>query len=55
MLDSNKLQQQGLFQPEYVARLIKEHETAVESHHKELWTLLVFQLWYANFLDHRPA
>jgi asparagine synthase (glutamine-hydrolysing) len=50
MLDPSRLRQQGLFKPEYVARLIKEHETAVQSHHKELWTLLVFQLWYNNFL-----
>jgi len=55
MLDGSELRQQGLFDPEYVARLIKEHETAVKSHHKELWTLLVFQLWYTNFLDHCPA
>ena len=27
------------------------HETGAASHHKELWTLLVFQLWSENFLN----
>jgi asparagine synthase (glutamine-hydrolysing) len=50
MLDENRLKQQGLFDPAYVSRLITEHETGAASHHKELWTLLVFQLWWDNFL-----
>ena len=31
-------------------RLITEHETGKASYHKELWTLLVFQLWNDTFL-----
>ncbi len=50
MLASKRLQQQGLFNAEYVAKLISEHESGKASHHKELWTLLVFQLWCDNFL-----
>ena len=49
LLSPERLKTQGLFNPEYVARLIVEHEKNVASHHKELWTLLVFQLWYDNF------
>ena len=50
LLAPERLKLQGLFEPEYVARLIREHETGRASHHKQLWTLLVFQLWYDNFL-----
>lgn len=50
MLDADRLRTQGLFDPGYVARLIREHETGAASHHKELWTLLVFQLWRDRFL-----
>ena len=50
LLDRNRLTEQGLFEPEYVSKLINEHEKGVASHHKQLWTLLVFQLWYDNFL-----
>ena len=50
LLDSNRLKNQGLFDERYVGNLIKEHETGTASHHKQLWTLLVFQLWFDNFL-----
>ncbi len=50
MLDEKQLREQGLFDPAYVQKLITEHESGRASHHKELWTLLVFQLWYDNFL-----
>ena len=49
LLASDRLTSQGLFDAEYVQRLIREHETGAASHHKELWTLLVFQLWVDNF------
>jgi asparagine synthase (glutamine-hydrolysing) len=50
MLAPERLKSQGLFNSDYVQTLIKEHETGAASHHKELWTLLVFQLWWENFL-----
>ena len=50
MLSPERLIKQGLFNVDYVQRLIKEHESGAASHHKELWTLLVFQLWCNNFL-----
>jgi len=53
MLDSKKLKEQGLFDAKYIERLISEHESGKASHHKELWTLLVFQLWVDGFLFRR--
>src|SRR5687767_8880205 len=50
MLSPERLRPQGLFETEYVQKLIREHETGAASHHKELWTLLVFQLWHQSFL-----
>jgi len=50
MLSSARLNQQGIFNAGYVERLIREHESGKASHHKELWTLLVFQLWQDQFL-----
>jgi asparagine synthase (glutamine-hydrolysing) len=50
MLGADRLISQGLFEPDYVQKLIREHETGAASHHKELWTLLVFQLWLDNFV-----
>lgn len=51
MLSAERLKAQGLFNPDYVRRLITEHESGKASHHKELWTLLVFQLWADNYLS----
>jgi asparagine synthase (glutamine-hydrolysing) len=45
-----RLKNQGLFDEKFVQKLIREHETGAASHHKQLWTLLVFQLWFDNFL-----
>jgi asparagine synthase (glutamine-hydrolysing) len=51
LLAPQRLKNQGLFDARFVQKLIKEHETGAASHHKQLWTLLVFQLWFDNFLD----
>lgn len=49
LLEPKRLNQQGLFNEKFVQNLIREHENKTASHHKELWTLLVFQLWIENF------
>ncbi len=54
MLAPQRLREQGLFESDYVQTLIGEHEKGIASHHKQLWTLLVFQLWFDRFLR-RPA
>jgi asparagine synthase (glutamine-hydrolysing) len=51
LLSEERLQKQNLFDAAFVHRIIDEHETGTASHHKQLWTLLVFQLWYDNFLS----
>ncbi|KXK01485.1 MAG: asparagine synthase [Acidobacteria bacterium OLB17] len=49
MLSPQRLREQGIFEPEYVAQMISAHEQGLASYHKELWTLLVFQLWGDRF------
>jgi asparagine synthase (glutamine-hydrolysing) len=51
LLAPARLRDQGLFEAGNVHRLIEEHERGIASHHKQLWTLLVFQLWYDSFLQ----
>ncbi len=51
LLAPERLKHQGIFNPTYVQTLIAEHEKGIASHHKQLWTMLVFQLWYDNFLN----
>ncbi len=51
LLDRGRLQRQGLFQPDEVARRIQEHQTGARDHRKPLWTLLMFQLWHEQWLE----
>lgn len=51
LLSAERLKRQGIFEPDCVSRLIAEHESGKANHYKQLWTLLVFQLWYENFLS----
>ncbi|QQS40081.1 MAG: asparagine synthase (glutamine-hydrolyzing) [Acidobacteriota bacterium] len=51
LLSEERLKTQGIFEPAYVSRLIAEHESGQANHYKQLWTLLVFQLWIENFLS----
>jgi asparagine synthase (glutamine-hydrolysing) len=51
MLSTDRLKRQGIFEPAFVEQLIREHESGAASHHKQLWTLLVFQLWHDRFLQ----
>lgn len=50
LLSPHYLQQQGLFQPDYVETLIREHQARYRDHRKLLWTLLAFQLWFEHWL-----
>jgi asparagine synthase (glutamine-hydrolysing) len=50
LLAPDRLKNQDLFDVEFVQKLIRQHEQGAASHHKQLWTLLVFQLWFDNFL-----
>lgn len=51
LLSRERLIRQDIFDYEFVEKLLEEHEKGIASHHKQLWTLLVFQLWYDNFFE----
>ncbi|CAN5865456.1 asparagine synthase (glutamine-hydrolyzing) [soil metagenome] len=50
MLGRDRIEAQGLFQPEEVARLVQEHREGSFDRRKLLWTLLMFQLWQEHWL-----
>jgi asparagine synthase (glutamine-hydrolysing) len=51
LLNPARLKRQGLFNEQFVQRLIEEHRSGKASHHKQIWTLLIFQLWFDEFLS----
>lgn len=48
-LAPSRLARQGLFDSAAVARMMSEHETGRRDRWKELWALLVFQLWWDRY------
>jgi asparagine synthase (glutamine-hydrolysing) len=50
LLAKERLQRQGLFRPEEVARRVAQHRAGHSDWRKPLWTLLMFQLWYDQWL-----
>jgi len=50
VLAPDALRQSGLFDPQEVSRLLREHRQARADHRKPLWTLLVFELWRRDLL-----
>jgi asparagine synthase (glutamine-hydrolysing) len=53
LLSPAALSQHGLFDQNYVARLIQEHRLRKKDNRKELWNLMVFQLWYDRWMTTR--
>jgi asparagine synthase (glutamine-hydrolysing) len=51
MLSPARIARQGLFRPEYVEGLMRDHFDHVRDNRKLLWTLLSFQLWHAKYLE----
>lgn len=48
-LSPASLARHGLFEPAFVARLLREHAAGRRDHRKRLFNLLMFQLWWNGF------
>lgn len=48
---SKKFAGRGLFKPDAVARLVREHREGTHDHSWQLWSLLMLELWYERFVD----
>ena len=50
LLAGERLRRQGIFDPAYVSLLWRRHLDGLANYAKELWTLLMFQLWADAYL-----
>ncbi len=48
---TERLRRQGLFDPVAVGQLFQDHLDCRRNNHKMLWTLLMFQLWWENWVE----
>ncbi|HEV7396903.1 MAG TPA: asparagine synthase (glutamine-hydrolyzing) [Pyrinomonadaceae bacterium] len=51
LLSPERVRRAGFFDPDYVTRLLSEHEQGLANHRKPLWTLLMFELWHESFIE----
>lgn len=51
LLSPDRIRKSGLFNADYVTKLLDEHERGVANHRKPLWTLLMFELWQESFIE----
>ncbi len=50
MLSEERIKRQGLFNNDYISRLLEEHFSRRRDNRKLLWTLLIFQLWSDRYM-----
>ena len=50
-LNEATIRRQGIFHYPYIKRLIDEQLAKVKDHRELLWTLIVFQSWYEEYID----
>jgi len=50
LLESARLKRQGIFNPLYISELLRHHLNGIGNHAKEIWTVLMFQLWAEAYL-----
>jgi asparagine synthase (glutamine-hydrolysing) len=49
LLSADNIRRQGFFRPEAVRLLIDEHWAGRVDHHRKIWALLVFSLWFDRY------
>ncbi|MBN1823330.1 MAG: asparagine synthase (glutamine-hydrolyzing) [Endomicrobiales bacterium] len=48
-LGKERLKKEGIFDADYVSRLVEEHMSRKKEHRKNLWVLLMFQIWKEKY------
>ena len=50
LLEESFVKKQGIFEWNYINRLLEEHKSGKFDRRKQLWTLFMFQWWWRKFL-----
>jgi asparagine synthase (glutamine-hydrolysing) len=52
LLDSPRARQRGIFNPEFIRKLLTEHaRTSSVNHSSAIWNLLCLELWFQTYMD----
>ncbi len=52
--DEARVIQEGIFEREYVERIIREHQNGSIDHNFKIWYILNIEVWYRLFIDAQP-
>ena len=55
ILGDGRFARRGYFRMDVVSRLLDEHRRGVDAWQKELWNLLMLELWHRTFIDEKPS
>jgi asparagine synthase (glutamine-hydrolysing) len=55
VLNDGRLRERGIFEPSAVAGLWREHQTRRRDHGHRLWSLLMLELWFRQFVDNATS
>lgn len=53
-LNSRSLRERGYFSPAAITNLVNAHRRGVRDHARDLWSLLMLELWHRMFIDRQP-
>jgi asparagine synthase (glutamine-hydrolysing) len=51
IFSEERIRQQGIFDYRAISRLLDEHLRGRKDHRKQLWTLLMFQSWFGEYME----
>jgi asparagine synthase (glutamine-hydrolysing) len=52
LLNSPRAQQRGIFNPQFIRRLLQDHaRTSLVDHSSAIWTLICLELWFQTYMD----
>ena len=52
LLLSSRAQQRGIFDPEFIRKILQAHaSTTLLNHSSAIWTLLCLELWFQIYMD----
>jgi asparagine synthase (glutamine-hydrolysing) len=55
LLGMQYLRSQGLFRPEFYSRFVRPHLDSSADYGWQIWTVLMFQMWWSKFIDSVPV
>jgi asparagine synthase (glutamine-hydrolysing) len=50
-----RMRQRGLFNPDHVERMVKEHQQGRRDYSQQLWAMLILELWLERLLGSKAA